>query len=147
MQPHSEKSPPTISIRRHCMQKLLHAVLIHEPHNCLGLLARGCNIVETPLDVTQKMLASEQQVVACIRQQQTELALQQQHICAIYHTTHVNKSDIARLTTLYRSALGEAPECYLALDPDHPGRIDAHLYSDPACTQSIGLVMVEEEAR
>ncbi|PIP02647.1 MAG: hypothetical protein COW18_05920 [Zetaproteobacteria bacterium CG12_big_fil_rev_8_21_14_0_65_54_13] len=146
MQPHPEKSPPAISIRRHCMQKLLHAVIIHEPQNCFGLLAKGGNIVETYLDVTQKLLSSEQEMVACIRQQQAELALRQQHICAIYHNTHASESDIARLTNLYRSVLGEMPECYLALDPDHPGRIDARLYSDRACTQGIGLEMVEDAA-
>jgi len=146
MRPHPEKSPLALSIRRHCMQNLLQSVLMNEHHSCSGLFARSGNIVESQLNVTQKMLSGEQQMMEHIKQQQTELADRHLRICGIYHSTHVSQANITLLIKLYQSALGHTPECYLLLDPDHLGRIDARLYHDAAHSQSISLNMIEDEA-
>jgi len=146
MPEHPEKSPQAISIRRHCMQNILHAVLINEHDGCSGLLANAGNVVETQLNVTKNMLFGEHDIIDFIKQQQVELADRKLGICGIYHSTYVNQACISLLSKLYRSALGRRPECYLLLDPKHPGRIDALLYHDSACMRGIVLNMVEDAA-
>ena len=134
-----------MSIRRHCMQNLLHELLVNERQDCSGLLAKAGNIVVTHLNVTQNLISGEPDSVECLLQQQAELDARGLHICGIYHSTHAIPAALARLTALYQSALGHPPECYLRLDPDQPGRIDARLYHDVVHRQQITLNMVEDD--
>ena len=127
------------------MQNLLHELLVNERQDCSGLLAKAGNIVETRLVVTQNLISGDSDNVEFILQQQRELDARELHICGIYHSSHVSEATLARLTTLYQSALGRRPECYLRLDPDQPGRIDARLYRDASHHQQITLHMVEDE--
>lgn len=127
------------------MQNLLHELLINERQDCNGLLAKAGNIVETRLIVTQNVISGDRDSVEFILQQQTELNARHLHICGIYHSTHVSQATLDRLTILYQSALGHHPECYLRLDPDQLGRIDARLYRDATHHQQVTLNMVEDE--
>ncbi|MDX8404725.1 MAG: hypothetical protein R8K50_01075 [Mariprofundus sp.] len=126
------------------MQELLHAILIHERQECVGLLVKTGNIVEAQLNVTQKLLSSVRNSVSFIKEQEQSAARRHINICGIYHSASVSQSTIDQLITAYQTALGESPDFYLRLDPDQPGRIDALLFRDAGHNQSIELNMVEE---
>jgi len=119
------------------MQDLLHAVLTHEHQECIGLLAKDGNIVEAQVNVTQNLLSSVRNSVSFIREMQQRIAARHLRICGIYYSSGMSQATIDSLIMACNSALGANPDCYLLLNPNQPGRIDALLYSDAAHSQNI----------
>ncbi|MDQ6992287.1 MAG: hypothetical protein Q9M31_02340 [Mariprofundus sp.] len=142
---HAEKNQPTLFIRRHCMQELIHAAITNNNHVAsAGFLIKAGNILETQANVTQKQLRSDTDTINFIRQQQLQYSKNGQTICGIYHHNHTDQRQIDHISTLYHAALAQEPSYYLLLEGDHLGRIDALLYSDRDHTSAITLTMVEK---
>jgi len=135
-----------ISIRRHCMQQLLHdaiSCLSTEQDYCQGLLAGGGNMIKKNLAVTQNSFSGSHSGVNFFSR-----APDNDAIFGIYFSANganpVSPERIQGLIDLVLEGYGHPPDCYLLLELGHKGRVDARLFSDAALTVTMPLNMQED---
>jgi len=134
-----------LSVKRHCMQELLHHALA-SPHT-FGLLAGRGNTIEAVLPVTESMLAAEN-----IREnnelQVAEYDTDSLTLMGVYQATdskgNIDPEQVFQLSRYFEKQSKMAAGCYLLLELGTEGRLDALMFSDQEHSTPIPLDMQED---
>jgi len=135
-----------VSIRRHCMQLLLHdaiSSLSGEQDACQGLLAGGGNMIKKNLAVTKNPPLRQPAYASFC----ADASANEARIGVYFSTSAACPCSPNRLNTLIEMVqqhCGHPPDYYLRLELSHKGRVDARLFADAACSNSITLNMQED---
>jgi len=128
----------TLSIKRHCMQQLLHHALT-SPHTS-GLLAGRKSTIEAIFPVTENMFRiseSDQPDIGPLT------------LLGIYQATddagNISPEQTNQLSGYFRKHCGKMPGCHLLLALGTEGRLDALMFADPEHSIPIPLDMQEDE--
>ena len=143
-----QPTPPVkkaLSVKRHCMQELLHHALV-SPHT-FGLLAGRGNTIEAILPVTESMLASERSHENDALQRagsDTNLL----SLMGIYQATdsegNIDPEQVFQLSRYFEKHSKAVASCYLLLELGTEGRLDALMFSDQEHSIPIPLDMQED---
>jgi len=135
----------TLSVKRHCMQELLHQALT-SPHT-IGLLAGRGSIIEAIFPVTKSMLISES-ICNSAELQLPQLETNALTLIGIYQATdsdgNINPEQTFQLSSYFEKLSGTVACCYLLLELGTEGRLDALMFSDQKHSIPIPLDMQED---
>ncbi len=127
----------TLSVRRHCMQELLHHALAL-PHT-FGLLAGRGNIIEAIFPVTENMLKGSQLV---------QPGMGSLTLMGIYQATdsngNVEPGQLLRLSSYFEKHSEKEVCFHLLLELGTEGRLDALMFADPEHNIPVPLEMQED---
>lgn len=136
----------TLSVRRHCMQELLHHALA-SPHT-FGLLAGQENTIEAILPVMESMLAEPENIGKNIELQLAQLEINALMLMGVYQATdsdgNVNPGQTYQLSSYVEKHNGNAACFHLLLELGTEGRLDALMFADAEHNIPIPLDMQED---
>jgi len=128
-----------LSIRRHCVQQLLHDAISGGQNYCQGLLAGDGNMIENHLAVTKTSHSGDPSIADFFNLHP---------FFGIYISTDETcASDFSRIHHLVEMAQkyhNTPPLCYLLLELSHKGRVDARLFTDAEFKTPIALDLQED---
>lgn len=134
-----------LSVKRHCMQELLHHALV-SPYT-FGLLAGRRNTIEAIVPVTESMLASEHSHENN-ELQQAGSDTDPLTLMGVYQATdsegNIDQEQAFQLSRYFEKHSKAVASCYLLLELGTEGRLDALMFSDQEHSIPIPLDMQED---
>ena len=135
----------TLSVKRHCMQELLHQALA-SPHT-FGLLAGQGNIIEAIFPVTENMLTESGNICKSAELQLLQLEANSLTLMGVYQATDsngkVNPRQTYQLSNYVEEQRGKATCFHLLLELGTEGRLDALMFADAEHNIPVPLDMQE----